>query len=92
MKKHPLPDNILEVIDASPREIVEYLKGFDIGEYWEKAFSYKNLQDTTPMQRYIELLRQEGLDIGKGNAEFGYRMPLPEKGKGVRILRIFRRR
>ena len=41
---------------------------------------------------YIETLKQEGLDIGKGDAQFGYKMPIPEKDRSIRYLQVFRRR
>lgn len=52
----------------------------------------KNRLDTTRMLTYIETLRTAGYDIGRGNAEFGYRMPLPDKDDNQRVLQIFRRR
>lgn len=40
----------------------------------------------------IEYFRENGLDIGKGNCEYGYKMPLPkEKNSTDRELIIFRR-
>ncbi|MEK6833149.1 MAG: hypothetical protein AABY32_03805 [Nanoarchaeota archaeon] len=41
---------------------------------------------------YINNLKSLGLDIGKGNCEYGYKMPLPEKGEDRRKLIIFRRK
>ena len=54
--------------------------------------SYPTNQGTVRMQAYVDGLQRAGLDIGKGDAEFGYRMPLPEKGQDTRDLIIFRRR
>jgi len=43
---------------------------------------------------YIEKLRQAGLDIGRGNCEFGFKIPIPEKNKYQtdRKVIIFKRR
>jgi hypothetical protein len=38
----------------------------------------------------IESLKENGLDIGKGNCQYGYRMPIPKKGEGKKLI-IFRR-
>ena len=54
--------------------------------------SYPTNQGATRMQAYVDGLQRAGLDVGKGDAEFGYRMPLPEKGQTMRDLIIFRRR
>jgi len=48
--------------------------------------------DTSAFQNGIELLRGAGLDIGKGDAEYGYRMPIPEKDANTRELIVFRRK
>ena len=44
------------------------------------------------MENYIRRLQENGLRIGRGDAEFGYKMPLPEKDSAYRQLVIFRRR
>ena len=49
----------------------------------------KNVQ---PFNDYIRALRYCELDVGKGNAEYGFKMPLPENGQTYRELIIFRRR
>jgi hypothetical protein len=48
-------------------------------------------KDTTPFQKEILKYQQAGLDVGKGDTEFGDKMPLPEKGYAFRELLIFRR-
>ena len=47
--------------------------------------------DTSTFQRVLEGLRMEGVDVGKGSCEYGYRMPLPENGDLHRYLIVFRR-
>ena len=99
MKRRELSDDIIDIIEAeeaTPSNIVELLGKFNVGEYCEIPFRMpNNLQNTTAMMRYVERLKQNGLDIGKGDSQFGYKMPLPEKDLlliGTRYLQIFRRR
>ena len=58
----------------------------------KKKILQNNRLSTTSMMEYLETLRTAGYDIGKGEAEFGYRMPLPGKDANTRVLRIFRRK
>lgn len=90
MKKRPLSEDVIERTDANPEETARLLERFNVNEMWEKQFP--NNPNTTKMQAYVERLTQEGLDIGKGNATFGYKMPLPDKKSTTRILQIYRRR
>ncbi|MFA4953597.1 MAG: hypothetical protein WC584_05215 [Candidatus Pacearchaeota archaeon] len=39
----------------------------------------------------LDKFREEGLDIGKGNCEYGYRMPIKQNRSEERELIIFRR-
>ena len=48
--------------------------------------------DTRYFQRQIKALIKYGLDVGGGNAMYGYKMPLPEKEEAFRELRIFKRK
>lgn len=93
MKRRELSDEVIEATEATTSEIVELLGRFNVGEYWERSFHVpNNPHDTTGMIRYIDRLRQRGLDIGKGDSQFGYKMPIPEKDASTRYLQIFRRR
>ena len=74
------------------------LGGLEVNTYWSKTFSLGSslrketgIMNTGPLMAYIRLLMAEGLDIGKGDAEFGYKMPVPEKDAYSRELQIFRR-
>jgi len=53
---------------------------------------FRSTSSTKMMETYIKRLQENGLKIGKGDAEFGYRMPLPENDAFNRYLVIFRRR
>ena len=55
-----------------------------------KGRHFHNFLDRCNLE--INLYQNAGLDLGKGNAEFGYRMPLPKPGENYRGLIIFRRR
>jgi len=93
MKRRELSDNIIEITESAPEEVAELLSRFNVGEYWEKYFYVPNdPRDTTEMIRYIESLRRGGLDIGKGDSQFGYKMPIPEKHTSTRQLQIYRRK
>lgn len=49
--------------------------------------------NTQPFLNYIEELKEKyELGIGKGDTEYGFRMPLAEKGERERNLIIFRRK
>ncbi len=75
---------------------VENLTGMGVGSRADviKKLSSNQfivLRSNGTVEKYnliIESLRKEGLDIGKGDCEYGWKMPI-EKGK--RELRIFRR-
>ena len=47
--------------------------------------------DIRKLNSIIENLREKGLDVGKGNCEYGYKMPLPTKKEEPRKLIVFRR-
>ena len=49
---------------------------------------------TKTLQRYVDGLREAGLDIGRGAAEFGYWFPFSDSvyQDGCRVLAIERRR
>ena len=70
---------------------VDILKRLRQGQYIPVDEMKAGGTNTTRFQNYIELLRREGLDIGKGDAEYGYKMPLPERSASYRELIIFRR-
>ena len=70
--------------------IVNFLNGFERGEYYKKDF----INDSNAMKKmlkYIENLTKEGLNIGHGEAEFGYKMPIRNMEMTYRPLIIFRR-
>ena len=70
---------------------VDILRRLRLGQYIPVDEMKAGGTNTIRFQNYIELLRREGLDIGKGDAEYGYKMPLPKGNAPYRELIIFRR-
>lgn len=79
------------LINGSVKERVQLLDQ-NLGPQDFYRRSYRSDTGTGKMQAYVDELQRAGLDIGKGDAEFGYRMPLPAKDQDMRDLIIFRRR
>lgn len=90
MRKRKLSEDIVEELEATHEETIRLLEEFKTNEMWEKTF--RNTLDTRIMQGYVNRLQQEGLDIGKGDTTFGYRMPLSDKRAPHRVLQIYRRK
>lgn len=47
---------------------------------------------TSRLEQYLQSLRNEGLDIGRGEAKYGFKMPIPDKKARGRDLFVFRRK
>lgn len=76
-----------------PDEWFEFFQKFQVGEFYDRfAYNTSDKHAMNKMENYIQMLRKAGLNISKGYAEYGYRMPLPKEGETFRCLRIFRRR
>jgi len=71
------------------REILEKLPLGGIVAVERMSASETNV---TRFNTLIRGLQKVGLDIGKGDAEYGYKMPLPKSEENYRELIIFRRR
>ncbi|MEK6906506.1 MAG: hypothetical protein AABW81_02700, partial [Nanoarchaeota archaeon] len=71
--------------------LVNLIKRLKHKEYIETISLPSSETNTTKFSKYIEELKDYGLDIGKGDSEYGYKMLLPEKGESFRKLIIFRR-
>ena len=87
-------DYFLDWIDGKSEDRIEVLRklkvsqGTVVASNREKHFC--NFLNRSNFE--IKLYQNAGLDLGKGDAEFGYRMPLPKPGENYRELIIFRRR
>lgn len=77
--------------DGDTADVVRILQGMNSNQYWRKVYPI-NRGNPSVMEAYVKNLQRAGLDVGKGDATFGYRMPSPERGAGTRYLVIFRRR
>ena len=71
-------------------ELAPRLQQFQAGEFYKKTYPIK--MGTSVMQRFLDALREAGLDIGQSDSIFGYKMPIPQKKELERDLIIFRRR
>ena len=96
MKKVRIEDLVEEIvfgwIEADLSERVEVIKKLKPGQYIPFATLPAYEKNTSKFNNIVNYLKKEEvLDIGKGDAEFGYAMPLPEKEERFRELRIFRR-
>ena len=84
--------DLIDLLEGSAREHVSILEKLKPNECYERTFRYEgNITTTQPLERYLSSLREAGLNIGRGEAEFGYRMPLPGREASSRKLIIFRR-
>jgi len=84
------PEHDLILSEGSMKERAELLQTLEPGECYKVSYSVSGGTDL--MQRYVDGLCKAGLDIGKGDAIFGYQMPLPKKKATYRDLIIFRRK
>lgn len=76
-------EDFLDWIDGNKIEILEKLKPNQYIRYGKINVEKLNL--------ILERLKEKGLDIGKGNCEYGYKMPIIQNGNKERELIIFRR-
>lgn len=74
----------------TPSEIADVYKEHMVspGDFYERTFSGTDFQKRR--SEYVNCLKFGGLDIGGGNAEFGYRAPVPQENAAPLV--IFRRR
>ena len=84
---------VLGWIEADLSERAEVIKKLKPNQYIPFSTLPAKETNTSKFNNIVNYLKKEsGLDIGKGYAEFGHKMPLPEKEDKFRELRIFRRR
>lgn len=80
---------LVNLLEGDAEEVVALLETLEPNECITRGYHVDT--NTRNMQAYVDRLREAGLDIGKGEAKFGYKMPLPEKEDSQRKLVIFRR-
>jgi hypothetical protein len=84
-------DQIITWIEGSIEEKVKILGHLKPNQY----MSLNGSNDSYCVRKFngiIDGLRHTGLDVGRGEASYGYKMPLPKNGEIKRKLVIFRRK
>ena len=92
--RHSMPasDDIEDNLSKIARKIPLLRKTGDCLSVSVNAVMVPTMYMTLPeAEEYVHRLKEEGYDIGKGNAEYGYRIPLPARNH-PRELIIFKRR
>ena len=85
-------EDVFNVTETGIRGKVTLLQKLKPNEYLVVTTCSANKTNTSFFQNYIENLKKLGLDVGKGEAKYGYKMPLPNKEDTDRKLIIFRRK
>ncbi len=79
-----------KTIKKSAMALRQLKMGEDVTVY--KNIFAENSNDVQPLYRYLKHLKEGGeLDIGKGNCEYGFRMPLQKKTDNKRELILYRK-
>ena len=86
-----ISDSVLFGDEDDGETLAKLLNNLKPNQYYVAETMSTSL-DTRHFNKTIEKLKKRGLDIGRGESRYGFRMPLPEKGKHYRELIIFRRR
>ncbi len=84
-------DTLAAFLEGKLPEQVSTLKHLNTGEYIDRAFII-NERTEEEMRDYVAGLRENGLDIGDGNCEFGYRLSEVTRRSKSRSVAVFRRR
>ena len=91
------PDDYFKFQEEDVQEQAERLQSIlvKLGQFYSYEFNYSNSREISNIRRmriFVEQLREAGMDIGDGNAKYGYRMPLPQRGQFKRFLEVFLRK
>ena len=97
MERVRIEDLVEEIVwdwmEADLSERAEIVKKLKPGQYIPFMNLPADENNTSKFNQVINYLKEKcEVDIGKGNVEFGYKMPLTKKEETFRELRIFRRR
>jgi len=84
-------EDIIDWLEGEPDQKVMFIKRLEVNKEVVVDTMSPEIKDPKKFDNYLKELRKNGLDVDKGDAEFGYKMPLPEKGDNYRVLVIFRR-
>jgi hypothetical protein len=92
LKEHPLGgEELLEFLEFGSEGVARTLEKIKVNEYLVVESLPAGENNTQKFQNVIAALEREGLEIGKGDAKYGYKMPLPKKYDDRRNLIVFRR-
>lgn len=86
------PENFLNSTEDKIEEVMDILNKMKPNQYYVAKTMPAKEKNTAQFDNYINNLKSLGLDIGKGECEYGCKMPFPEKGEYTRKLIIFRRK
>lgn len=85
-------EDVVNKLELSIEGVFTIANKLKVNQYFIAESVSSEMFNTNYFDKYLEELRYLGLDIGKGDCEYGYKMPLPNKGENKRDLIIFRRR
>ena len=85
-------DDVVKSVELGIEGAYEIAKNLRVNQYFVAEIVSPKIFGTNYFDKYINELKSFGLDIGKGDYEYGYKMPLPEKGEESRKLIIFKRK
>jgi hypothetical protein len=88
----PEVDGIVSMVELGPEGFYKISEKMKPNQYYIPKTLPAEITNTYIFNKYIDALKSLGLNIGKGECEFGYKMPLPKKGEDKRELIIFRRK
>lgn len=81
----------LSANDYDAKSVAGILPNLSVGQYMVVTSAEVKL-GMQPLYDYINTLMVLGIDIGRGNLQYGFRMPLPKKNNNQRVLIVFRRK
>jgi hypothetical protein len=85
-------DDLLNSSEFGIEGTYNIAQNLKVNQYFIAKIVSPKLFGSNYFDKYLNELKSLGLDIGKGECEYGYKMPLPEKGEEKRKLIIFRRK
>lgn len=88
----PSLEDSLEFDEGDIRVKADILRKISPGEYLVIHTMNSRITNTKPFQETINQLIEMGFEIGKGDAQYGFKMPIPYKKDIHRKLIIFRRK
>jgi hypothetical protein len=85
-------ESVMQAGDHDAESVAQVLRRFEPGHIMT-VYTGKNAKDTAALGRYLADLRAEGLEIEwREDAEFGWKMPVPDTSNPLARLQVFRRR